>query len=174
MSASEGSQDLSRLEDLGRALMAESDLDQLLHRVLEEASAITGAAFAALGVLDPERIELERFIAHGVGEATHRAIGALPRGRGVLGVLIGDPRPVRLADVRQHPLSYGFPGGHPPMRSFLGVPIVIEGQAWGNLYLAEKHGGAFTGEDEKAATILAQWAALALDRARRGGAGGPP
>src|SRR6185437_11550842 len=109
----------------------------------------------------------ERFLTVGIDAAAHRAIGDLPRGRGVLGVLIDDPRPLRLADVGEHPRSYGFPGGHPEMRSFLGVPIVIRGEAWGNLYLTEKAGGEeFTEEDEDAVVVLAQWAATAIGNAR--------
>ena len=85
----------------------------------------------------------------------------------MLGVLIHDPRPLRLADVGEHPQSYGFPAAHPEMHSFLGVPIVIRGQAWGNLYLTEKEGGGdFTDEDEEAVIVLVQWAATAIDNAR--------
>ena len=89
----------------------------MLDRLLETAAELTGARYAALGVLDEERRELERFLTRGIDEETHRAIGDLPRGRGVLGVLIDDPRPLRLDDVGEHPRSYGFPAGHPPMRS---------------------------------------------------------
>ena len=130
-----------RLIDVGRSLLSELDLEAVLDRVLETAAELTGARYAALGVLDEERRELERFLTRGIDEATHRAIGDLPRGRGVLGVLIDDPRPLRLADVGEHPRSYGFPPGHPPMATFLGVPILIRGEAWGNLYLTEKAGG---------------------------------
>ena len=139
----------------------------MLDRILEEAAAITGAQYAALGVLDEQRTELERFITRGIDPVTHRAIGHLPRGRGVLGVLIEDPRPLRLVDVNGHPQSYGFPAGHPPMQSFLGVPIMIRGRAWGNLYLTEKEGGGqFTAEDEEAVLLLAQWAGTAIENAR--------
>src|SRR5689334_17972500 len=103
---------------------------------------MTGARYAALGVLDSERVELARFITRGIDEPTHRAIGDLPRGRGILGVLIRDPRALRLADVTADPRSYGFPVNHPPMHSFLGVPVVIRDESWGNLYLTEKAGGA--------------------------------
>ncbi|HEY2162062.1 MAG TPA: GAF domain-containing sensor histidine kinase, partial [Solirubrobacteraceae bacterium] len=95
------------------------------------------------------------------------AIGDLPRGRGVLGVLIDDPRPLRLSDVGEHPQSYGFPVGHPEMHGFLGVPILVRGRAWGNLYLTEKDdGGDFSEEDEEAAMVLAQWAGTAIENAR--------
>src|SRR5579884_1978474 len=133
---------LRRLLDVGRALVGELDAEAVLDRVLETALAITGARYAALGVLNEDRSELERFLTRGIDEATHRRIGDLPHGRGVLGVLIDEPRPLRLRDVGQHPLSYGFPVNHPPMHSFLGVPILIRGKAWGNLYLTEKEGGA--------------------------------
>jgi signal transduction histidine kinase len=117
--------------------------------------------------LNEEHSALEQFLTAGVDDETHRAIGDLPRGRGVLGALIEHPQPLRLADVGQHPSSYGFPAGHPPMRSFLGVPIVIRGQAWGNLYLTEKQGeDEFSEQDEEAAVILADWAAIAIDNAR--------
>jgi signal transduction histidine kinase len=158
---------LWRVLQVGQALVAEHDTQVVLRRILDEARDIMGARYAALGVLDPSRRELERFITAGIDDATHRAIGDLPRGRGVLGVLIDDPRPLRLADVSQHPHSYGFPAGHPEMHTFLGVPIMIRGEGWGNLYLAEKEGGGeFTEEDEEAASALAQWAATAIENAR--------
>ena len=158
---------LRRLLDVGRALVAELDTEAVLQRILDEAWAITGARYVALGVLDEQRGELERFLTSGVDADVHRAIGELPRGRGVLGVLIDDPRPLRLSDVGRHPQSFGFPAGHPPMRSFLGVPILIRGQAWGNLYLTEKVDGLeFSEADEEAAVVLAQWAATAIENAR--------
>ena len=156
-----------RLLQVGRALVTEHNTEAVLDRILHEAREITGARYAALGVLDESRSGLERFITLGIDEATHRAIGDLPHGRGVLGVLIHDPRPLRLPDVGDHPHSYGFPVGHPPMHSFLGVPIVIRGEGWGNLYLAEKMGAdEFSADDEEAAMALAQWAATAIDNAR--------
>jgi signal transduction histidine kinase len=158
---------LARLIDVGRSLLSELDLEVVLDRVLETAADLTGARYAAVGVLDDDRRELARFLTRGIDEAGHRAIGDLPRGRGLLGVLTDDPRPLRLDDVGEHPRSYGFPPGHPPMRTFLGVPIVIRGEAWGNLYLTEKAGGeAFTSQDEDAAIVLADWAAIAIENAR--------
>jgi two-component system, NarL family, sensor histidine kinase DevS len=158
---------LARLIDVGRSLLSELDLDVVLDRVLDTAADLTGARYAAVGILDDRRRELARFLTRGIDESIHRAIGDLPRGRGILGVLIDDPRPLRLDDVGDHPRSYGFPPGHPPMRTFLGVPILIRGQAWGNLYLTEKAGGgAFTAEDEEATVVLADWAAIAIENAR--------
>ncbi|HEV7173888.1 MAG TPA: GAF domain-containing protein, partial [Solirubrobacteraceae bacterium] len=151
---------LRHLLRIGRELVAEHDTEAVLDRILNEARAITGARYAALGVLNKDRTELERFLTLGIDAAMHRAIGDLPRGRGVLGVLIEDPRALRLAEVGQHPRSYGFPMGHPAMHTFLGVPIVIRGEGWGNLYLAEKQDGEFTEEDEEAVLVLAEWAAI--------------
>lgn len=157
---------LMRLIEVGRTLVAELNHETVLARILEAAREITGARYAALGVLSEDRERLQRFLTSGIDKRTHRLIGALPTGRGVLGALITDPRPLRLTEVGAHPQSYGFPG-HPPMHNFLGVPIVIRGQAWGNLYLTEKEGGEpFTTADEDAATVLAQWASTALENAR--------
>lgn len=165
---SEGSEELwiRRLLEVGRGLVSELDQDALLERILRTARELTGARYAALGILNDERTQLEQFLTSGIEEDARHAIGDPPRGRGVLGVLIEDPRPLRLADVGLHPSSYGFPLGHPVMRSFLGVPIMIRGEAWGNLYLAEKQGGDFGARDEEAAGILAEWAAIAIDNAR--------
>ncbi len=157
---------LRRLLDIGRALTVELDQRVVLDRVLETAREITGARYAAVGILNEQRTELAQFLTSGVDEDTHRAIGELPRGRGVLGALIDQPQPLRLSDVGQHPTSYGFPVGHPAMRSFLGVPVTIRGQVWGNLYLTEKNEGEFTEADEEAAVILAQWASIAIENAR--------
>ena len=157
---------LARLIDAGRGLLSELDLETVLDRLLQTAADLTGARYVALGVLDEARRELARFLTRGIDESTHRAIGDLPRGRGILGVLIDDPRSLRLDDVGDHPRSYGFPPGHPPMRSFLGVPILTRGQAWGNLYLTEKAGGEpFSSEDEEAVIVLADWAAIAIENA---------
>ena len=154
--------------DVARVVLAELDLDVVLDRVLESAQGLTEARYAAVGVLDDSRTELARFITRGVDEPTRAKIGALPRGRGVLGELIDHPAPQRLADVGQHPRSYGLPHGHPPMRTFLGAPIVIDGTPFGNIYLTEKHGGAeFSDADEEAILILAEFAGVAIDHARR-------
>jgi signal transduction histidine kinase len=158
---------LRQLLDIGRSLTAELDLDVLLARVMETARTVCGARYAALGVLDEDRRELAQFLTTGEEPAVHDAIAHLPRGRGILGLLIDQPVPIRLRDVSEHPRSYGFPPGHPPMRNFLGAPIVIRGEAWGNLYLTEKVGSEdFDDEDLEAIVVLAEWAAIAIDNAR--------
>jgi signal transduction histidine kinase len=158
---------LRRVLEIGRTVVSELDLEAVLQRVLEEARDLTGAHYAALGVLDDDKDELERFITLGASPEMHRRIGDLPRGRGVLGILIRDPQPLRLADVGEHPRSYGFPVGHPPMRSFLGVPILIRGEAYGNLYLTDKEDAdEFDDDDQEAIELLADWAAVAIHNAR--------
>jgi signal transduction histidine kinase len=157
---------LRRLVEVGRSLVTVLDPEAVFERLLDVARELTGARYAAIGVLDERRERLERFLTVGIDPDTHRAIGDLPGGRGVLGVLIRDPRPLRLADVGRHPQSYGFPLAHPPMKSFLGVPIMIDGEAWGNLYLTEKDGGEFTEDDAEAVVVLADWAAIAIGNAR--------
>jgi signal transduction histidine kinase len=156
---------LQRLLAVGRSLVSELELDTVLDRLLATAQELTGAPYAAVGVLDESRQNLSRFITRGVDADTHHAIGDLPRGRGVLGVLITEPRPLRLDDVSAHPSSYGFPPGHPPMGTFLGVPVLIRGEAWGNLYLTDKESG-FDADDEEAAIVLADWAGVAIENAR--------
>lgn len=156
-----------RLLDMGTALLSELDLESVLRSVVEAARELTSAEYAALGVLDRDRTELERFIYLGIDDETKRAIGNLPRGRGVLGELIREPAPLRLRDVNQHPHAYGFPPGHPPMHSFLGVPITVRDETFGNLYMTEKRGGAeFDEADEGAAKTLAVWAGIAIENAR--------
>src|SRR5687768_12452280 len=157
---------VQQLLEAGRALVAELDTEVVLERLLETARELTAAQYAAIGVLDEERRNLERFLTAGIDAATHAAIGDLPRGRGVLGVLIDDPRPLVLPDVNAHPRSYGFPAGHPPMTTFLGVPLLIRGEAWGNVYLTEKEGGEFGPSDVETITVLADWAAIAIEHAR--------
>jgi signal transduction histidine kinase len=157
---------LTRLIDVGRGLLSELDLDALLARMLEVARELTGAQYAAVGIMDERREGLERFLTSGIPAAERAAIGDLPRGHGVLGLLIEDPHPLRLADVGAHPRSYGFPLSHPPMGNFLGVPILVRGEAWGNLYLTGKPDSDFTDSDEKAMVVLADWAAIAVANAR--------
>jgi signal transduction histidine kinase len=155
------------LVEAGIALSSELTLDALLQRLVETAAQLTGARYAALGVIDPSGAELERFLAHGIDPETHAAIGDLPRGRGILGVLIRDARLLRLHDIADDERSVGFPPNHPPMKTFLGVPILLRGIAYGNLYLTEKEAGAdFTEEDEEVVTLLASQAAVAIENAR--------
>ena len=157
---------LRTLVETGRSLVAERDLERLLDQIVEAAREVTGARYAALGVLDESREALGRFHAAGVGEDVYARIGELPQGRGILGVLVKDPRPLRLADLSEHPDSFGFPPGHPEMTSFLGVPILVRGEPWGNLYVTEKAAGEFDAEDEEAAVVLSDWAAIAVENAR--------
>jgi signal transduction histidine kinase len=157
---------MERLLEVGRTLVSELDLESLLGQVLETARDLTGARYAALGVLDSDKQGLERFVYLGIDEETRQRIGPLPRGRGVLGELIRHPEPLRIGEVSAHPRSYGFPAGHPDMSTFLGVPIKIRGEAWGNLYLTEKAGGQPFGEtDERLVVVLAEWAAIAVENA---------
>jgi len=158
---------LRALVDAGIALSSELSLDAVLRKVVETAASLTGAKYAALGVIDPSGTRLERFLTTGIDAETHAAIGDLPTGRGILGVLIRDATPLRLRDISEDPRSVGFPPGHPPMHTFLGVPIALRGIAYGNLYLTEKDGGGdFTDEDEETALVLAAQAAVAIENAR--------
>lgn len=159
-------QRLARLVDVGRSLVTELDLATVLDRVLEAARDVTGAQYAALGILDDRKEQLEQFLTLGIDEDRRERIGALPRGHGVLGLLIREPQPLRLDDVGAHPDSYGFPPGHPAMKTFLGVPVIVRGEAWGNLYLTNRRGGPFTDDDEEDLIVLATWAAIAIENAR--------
>jgi signal transduction histidine kinase len=155
------------LVDAGIALSSELSLDALLQRLVETAGRLTGARYAALGVIDKSGQTLERFLTTGLDPETHAAIGELPRGRGILGVLIREARTLRLHDIADDPRSVGFPPHHPPMKTFLGVPILLRGVAYGNLYLTEKEGGEdFTVEDEELTQLLAAQAAVAIENAR--------
>ena len=159
----------ARLRDLieaSIALNSELSLDALLQKIVETAASLTGAEYAALGVIDETGAALERFITTGIDDETRAAIGDLPRGRGILGVLIREAQPLRLTHLDQDPRSVGFPPGHPPMHSFLGVPLMLRGVAYGNLYLTEKRGGRFTDEDQELVSLLAAQAAVAIENAR--------
>jgi signal transduction histidine kinase len=161
-------QTASGVLDIARSVLGELDVEIVLARVLESARELTGARYAALGVLNSSRTELERFLTLGIDEMGREGIGSLPRGRGVLGELIAHPHSLRLTDISEHPRSYGFPHGHPPMRSFLGVPIMIDKTPFGNLYLTEKQNGEqFSEADEEAVVMLAELAGYAIDHARR-------
>ena len=143
------------------------DLRSTLQRIVQAACSLAGARYGALGVLGPDGTDLADFITHGIDPALHAHIGDLPHGRGVLGLLITDPHPLRLPDITRHPRSYGFPPGNPPMHSFLGVPVRVRDQIFGNLYLAEKQGAEeFGDDDEEIVVALAAAAGVAIDNAR--------
>jgi signal transduction histidine kinase len=165
--AEEAGDRMASLVDAGLSLGGELALDDLLGRIVETAREVVGARYAALGVLDESRTELAQFVATGIDDAQRAAIGELPHGRGLLGVLVRDARPLRLERISDDPRSVGFPPNHPPMESFLGVPLALRGEAFGNLYLTEKLGGPFTEEDEQIAQTLAAQAAVAVDNVRR-------
>ncbi len=156
-----------RLVDAGIAVTSELSLDGVLQRIVEASAELTGARYAALGVIDRAGRGLERFLTTGIDPETHERIGDLPHGRGILGVLIHDAEPLRLRDLTADPRSVGFPPHHPLMQTFLGVPILLRGVAYGNLYLTEKQGGEdFTAEDEELVSMLAAQAAVAIENAR--------
>jgi signal transduction histidine kinase len=157
---------LRGLLEAATALSSELSLDDLLQKLVGTAAALTGARYAALGVIDASGSALERFLTTGVDAETHATIGDLPRGRGILGVLISDATPLRLESIADDPRSVGFPPNHPPMRGFLGVPILLRGRAYGNLYLTEKADGPFTAEDQELVETLASHAAVAIENAR--------
>ncbi|GIF63384.1 histidine kinase [Asanoa ishikariensis] len=140
-------------------------LPAVLRRIVEAARELAGARYAALGVVSPTG-GLAEFIHSGMPADAVEVIGHLPQGKGLLGALIDDPRPIRLEDIGDDPRSAGFPAGHPPMHSFLGVPIRVRDEVFGNLYLAESAAGAFTAEDEELVRALAATAAVAIDNAR--------
>ena len=166
---SSGSHDdrLRLLVDAGISLSSELSLDALLQRLVETAAELTDARYAALGVVDPSGKALERFLTTGIDAAERAAIGDEPVGRGVLGVLIRDATPLRLQSIAADPRSVGFPPHHPPMSTFLGVPVLLRGTVYGNLYLTEKAGGEeFTEADEELTRLLAAQAAVAIENAR--------
>ena len=132
---------LRTLLETGIAISSELSLDAVLERIVQAAASLTGARYAALGVIDRTGTALQRFVTTGIDDETRATIGDLPRGRGILGVLISEAQPLRLHDLQQDPRSVGFPPGHPEMHSFLGVPILLRGVAYGNLYLTEKDDG---------------------------------
>jgi len=148
------------------AVGADLDLEAMLHTIVETAAGLADASYGALGMIG-EGGSLAEFVPVGVDEAAIGRIDHWPEGKGLLGLLIRDPRPLRLADLSEYPGSAGFPPGHPPMRSFLGVPVGVRGQVFGNLYLTEKRGGGqFTTEDESVVSALAAAAGVAIENAR--------
>ena len=161
--------DPERLRDLlGAVLAINSDLSlrAVLHAIVEGAVGVAGCRYGALGVLAHDGHSLEEFLYVGMDEETAAAIGRRPCGLGVLGVLIDQPVPLRLADLGSHPARDGFPPHHPPMTSFLGVPIKVRGSVFGILYLTEKAGGPFGQDDEELAVALAGAAGVAIENAR--------
>ena len=157
---------LRGLVHAGIALSSELSLDDLLQKLTETAAELTGARYAAFGVIDQSGTALERFVHTGIDSETVAAIGDLPRGRGILGALIADARSLRLEAIADDPRSVGFPPHHPPMQGFLGVPILLRGRAFGNLYLTQKQAGAFTADDQELVETLASQAAVAIENAR--------
>ena len=149
------------------AVGSELSLPVVLRRITEAATELVGATYGALGVLNADNTELAEFISVGLDDDTTQTIGDLPSGHGVLGLLIVEPKPLRLPDLARHPDSFGFPPGHPPMKSFLGVPIRIRGLVFGNLYLTDKRNGSeFTEADEELAVALAAAAAATIETTR--------
>jgi len=163
---------ISRLLDAVVALSADLSLPSVLQRIVEAAAAVSGARYGALGVIGPNeggvgQRGLVEFVTTGLDERRVRAIGTLPQGRGILGLLITDPKPRRISNIGAHPASFGFPPHHPPMHSFLGVPIRVRDEVFGNLYLTEKQGAAeFSEDDEELVVALAGAAGVAIENAR--------
>ncbi len=158
---------LRRLMAAVLMITANVELADLLSHLVEEARSLVGARYAALGVLNPTRTGLERFITVGLSEAEEELIGDRPTGRGVLGLLITEPEALRLDHLEDHPGRYGFPPGHPPMTSFLGLPVRVRDDIYGNLYLTDKQGATgFSDEDEALAEALALAAGIAIENTR--------
>jgi signal transduction histidine kinase len=159
-------QKLHRLLDAVVAVATELSLPDTLRRITELAAELADAKYAALGVIGPDS-NLTEFITVGIDPHARALIGDLPRGRGILGLLIKHPETLRLADLRLHPASFGFPANHPPMGTFLGVPLRVRNEIFGNLYLTEKRGGGeFTSQDEDLVVALAAAAGIAVENAR--------
>ena len=158
---------LKRILEATLLIEADLELPVLLRHLIEEARTMTGARYGALGVLNDEGTALSEFLTVGIEPDEEQRIGDRPTGRGVLGLLITDPHPVRLANIGSHPNSYGFPPNHPPMTSFLGVPITVRDEVYGNLYLTDKIGWSeFTQDDEALVAALALAAGIAIENAR--------
>lgn len=162
-----GAKQLLRLLDAVMAIGSEQTLADALRRITETAADLVDAEYAALGVLDASRSRLAEFITVGLSDEETTRIGARPEGHGILGLLILEPKPLRLPDLHAHPETFGFPPGHPPMTSFLGVPIRLRGVVYGNLYMTDKADGqVFTDVDQELAVGLAAAAGLAIENAR--------
>ena len=159
--------ELQRLLDAVIAVGSELSLPVVLRRIVETATRLVDARYGALGVLDEDRTGLQEFLTVGLDDEEVARIGHLPEGHGILGLLIVDPKPIRLPDLTRHPDSYGFPEGHPAMHSFLGVPVRVRGEVFGNLYLTDKQGApTFSDADEELAVALAATAGMAIENAR--------
>ncbi len=162
-----GPRSLRALLDAVITVGSDLDLGAVLRHIIESAVALVDARYGALGVLDESGASLAQFITDGLDDETYRAIGPLPKGHGILGLLILEPRPIRLPDLHEHPDSFGFPPHHPPMKSFLGVPIRVRDQVFGNLYLTDKTSAeVFTDIDEELVVALAAAAGVAIENAR--------
>jgi signal transduction histidine kinase len=160
-----GSDRNAKLLEVGLALSSELSLSAVLQRIIDLAAEIAGAKYGALGVLGPDQ-RIAEFVTTGITEEQRRAIGDLPVGHGILGVLIGDAQPLRLRSISDHPQSVGFPPNHPPMSSFLGAPVKGRGKVFGNIYLTEKQEAPeFSAEDEEALVVLAAQAGVAVENA---------
>jgi signal transduction histidine kinase len=156
-----------RLIDAGMVLASERSLEAVLQRIVELAVELTGARYGALGVLTPDGEAIEEFVTVGITPEERAAIGDPPVGHGLLGELIRDPRPMRIADITADPRSVGFPPHHPPMTSLLGAPVRGRGTIFGNIYLTDKEGAeVFDDEDERVLVVLATQAAVAVENAR--------
>jgi signal transduction histidine kinase len=156
---------LRHLVDANLTVGSEPSLDDVLQKTVEVAAKLVVARYAALGVLDRTGSHLERLFTTGIDDATRARIGGLPSDHGVLRILLREARPVRVADVTKEPHFFGFPAGHPPMRSFLGVPIFVRGVVYGDLYLAEKReDGEFTEADEEIVTLLAAQTGITIEK----------
>ena len=162
-----GPRSLRQLLDAVLAVGSDLDLPAMLRRIVQAGVELADASYGALGVLDESKTRLAQFITVGLDDETYRAIGDLPEGHGILGLLIVDAKPLRLPDLTEHPDSYGFPPHHPPMRSFLGVPIRVRDEVFGNLYLTDKASAeVFTDVDEELVVGLAAAAGVAIENAR--------
>ena len=162
-----GPRQLRKLLDGVLTIGSDLDLHTVLDTIIETAAELVDAQYGALGVLDESGTRLADFITVGIDDEARKRIGHLPEGHGILGLLIIDPKPLRLPDLREHPASFGFPPNHPPMTSFLGVPIAVRDEVFGNLYLCDKRGGdVFTDVDQELAVGLASAAGIAIENAR--------
>jgi len=167
VSSARGSKQMQALVQASLALTTEPSLERVLQKIAEVARDVLRARYAALGVIDERGTGLSQFLTAGIDEAGKAAIGPLPTGQGVLGLMIRERRPIRIRRLAAHPQPAGFPANHPTMESFLGVPIMVRDKAYGNLYVTEKQGGGeFSETDEQVALMLASQAAIAIEHAQ--------